>query len=111
MIAIDIDPKKIEIAQNNARIYGVSDRIEFICGDFFALAPFIKADVVFLSPPWGGPKYLHLPTYNLEEMLQPFPLSKLLQYSRKISSNVALYLPRNSNSYNVSLILLNFFLH
>lgn len=42
VIAIDIDPIKIEMAKHNASIYGVSNKIEFICGDFFKLAPFLK---------------------------------------------------------------------
>ncbi|GBL93092.1 Trimethylguanosine synthase [Araneus ventricosus] len=58
VIAIDIDPKKIELAKNNARVYGVEKHIDFIIGDFFSIAPQLKADVVFLSPPWGGPGYL-----------------------------------------------------
>lgn len=56
VIAIDIDPVRLNCARNNARIYGVEDRIEFICGDYMALIPRLKADVVFLSPPWGGNK-------------------------------------------------------
>ena len=35
VIAIDIDPVKIELARHNARVYGVEDRIQFIVGDFF----------------------------------------------------------------------------
>ena len=42
MIAIDIDPVKLHCARHNARIYGVEDRIEFIQGDFFKLAPGLK---------------------------------------------------------------------
>lgn len=51
VIAIDIDPVKIELARHNASVYGVADRIEFIVGDFFQVAPSLKADVIFLSPP------------------------------------------------------------
>lgn len=58
VIAIDIDPKKIEMAKHNANVYGVTDRIEFIVGDYLQLSQRLKADVVFLSPPWGGPEYL-----------------------------------------------------
>ncbi len=55
VIAIDIDPHKIELARSNAAVYGVADRIEFVCGDFFKLVPeLFCADVIFLSPPWGG---------------------------------------------------------
>ncbi|KAJ8974185.1 hypothetical protein NQ317_004864 [Molorchus minor] len=75
VIAIDIDPKKVEMAHHNAQIYGVADKIDFIVGDFFKLAHTLKADVVFLSPPWGGPEYLSVPVYKLEEMLQPQPNS------------------------------------
>ena len=39
VIAIDIDPTKIELARLNAQIYGVADRIEFIVGDFFEVVP------------------------------------------------------------------------
>ncbi len=51
MIAIDKDPQKIALCKNNATVYGVADRIEFIVGDFFEIAKSLKADVVFLSPP------------------------------------------------------------
>lgn len=33
--AIDMDPIKLRCAAQNARVYGVADRISFICGDFF----------------------------------------------------------------------------
>ena len=39
VIAIDIDPDKIEQARHNAAVYGVQDRIEFIVGDFFKVVP------------------------------------------------------------------------
>lgn len=60
VIAIDIDPVRLNCARHNARIYGVEDRIEFICGDYMALLPRLKADVVFLSPPWGGKDFFFL---------------------------------------------------
>lgn len=104
VIAIDIDPKKIELARNNAEVYGVADRIEFIVGDFFHLAPGLKADVVFFSPPWGGPTYRQEVVYDLDSMLQPVPISKLLETGRVISSNIAIFLPKNSNVFLVSFI-------
>ena len=58
VIAIDIDQYKIAMARNNARVYGVEHKIEFIVGDFFQIAPKLTADAVFLSPPWGGPEVL-----------------------------------------------------
>lgn len=38
VIAIDISPERIEMAKNNARVYGIpEDKIEFICGDFLTM--------------------------------------------------------------------------
>lgn len=104
VIAIDIDPKKIEMAKHNASIYGVLDRIEFIVGDFFALASSLKADVVFLSPPWGGPEYLKNDIYDIELALQPKPASDLMKITRQITNNIAIYLPRNSNTHQLVML-------
>ena len=68
VIAIDIDPVKLACARKNAEIYGVADRIEFIQGDFLQLAPHLQADVVFLSPPWGGPEYLSAELFDMRDM-------------------------------------------
>lgn len=83
MIAIDIDPVKIDLARNNAQVYGIADKIEFICGDFLLLAPSLKADVVFLSPPWGGPDYATAEIFDIKTMISPdgYPLQALRVYS------------------------------
>lgn len=103
VIAIDNDAKKIELARNNAAVYGVEDKIEFIVGDFLKLAYKLTADVVFLSPPWGGPSYLTQQVYDLETMLKPVPISDLMAAAHKITRNVAVFLPRNSNTFPVSM--------
>lgn len=79
MIAIDIDPVKIDLARNNAEVYGVADKVEFMCGDFLQLAPVLRADVVFLSPPWGGPDYATAETFDIQTMMSPdgYPLKVL----------------------------------
>ena len=51
VIAIDIDPNKIEQARHNARVYGVQDRIEFIVGDFFKVVPTSSTPFWFLASP------------------------------------------------------------
>jgi len=48
VIAVDIDPQKIDCAHNNASIYGVNDRIDFIVGDFVHIAPHLKV-MLFLG--------------------------------------------------------------
>lgn len=76
MIAVDIDPVRLALAQHNAAVYGVSERIEFIQADFLQVAPCLRADVVFLSPPWGGPEYLSADVFNIKTMMSPdgYPL-------------------------------------
>jgi trimethylguanosine synthase len=54
LIAVDIDPVKIDLARNNAKVYGITDKIEFICRDFLLLAPCLKVDIGFLRLPCGG---------------------------------------------------------
>ncbi|CAG9560977.1 unnamed protein product [Danaus chrysippus] len=101
VIAIDIDPVKIEMAKHNAAVYGVSDRIQFIVGDFFELAHTLTADMVFLSPPWGGPSYSQNTEYCIETMLEPKPASQLMRVARHINTNVTLYLPRNTRTEQI----------
>lgn len=101
VIAVDIDPKKIELARHNAKVYGVADRIQFVVGNFFELAPTLKADVVYLSPPWGGVKYLYETIYDVSVMGGCMEARKLMDAARTISDNIALYLPRTSDLYQV----------
>ncbi|CAL5037224.1 unnamed protein product [Urochloa decumbens] len=93
VVAVEIDPRKVELAAHNARVYGVEDRIEFVVGDFFHLAPSLKADLVFLSPPWGGPSYIQAPVYTLD-MLKPKDGYTTFQAAQKIAPNVIMFLPR-----------------
>ena len=68
VIAIDLDADRLALARHNAQVYGVADRIEFVHGDFLALAPRLRADVVFLSPPWGGPEYADADAFDIDNM-------------------------------------------
>ncbi|XP_060054873.1 trimethylguanosine synthase isoform X2 [Erinaceus europaeus] len=96
VIAIDIDPVKIDLARNNAQVYGIADKIEFICGDFLLLASQLKADVVFLSPPWGGPDYATAETFDIRTMMSPDGF-EIFRLSQKITSNIVYFLPRNAD--------------
>ncbi|XP_073269776.1 uncharacterized protein [Primulina huaijiensis] len=94
VVAIEIDPNKVALALYNAKIYGVEDRIDFIVADFFQLAPFLKGDVVFLSPPWGGPSYKAKENFTLD-LLKPRDGHSLFQVAQAITPNIIMYLPRN----------------
>jgi len=101
VIAIDIDPDKIKMARHNAQIYGVEQRIEFITGNFTELAPQLKADVVFLSPPWGGPNYKKDKHFDINKILEPIGGIGLYNIAAQISQDVAYFLPRNVDTLQV----------
>ena len=70
---------------------------EFIVGDFFQVIPLIyTADVIFLSPPWGGPEYLGAEVYDLQSMI-PMDGIKIFDEALKITENIAYYVPKNTN--------------
>ncbi|XP_032681835.1 trimethylguanosine synthase isoform X2 [Odontomachus brunneus] len=103
VIAIDIDPKKIECARNNAKIYGVEEKIEFIIDDFLKVAPGLEADIVFLSPPWGGPKYSDSSVFDIKTLLSVGG-EKVYKAARRISTSVAYFLPKNVNIKQVRML-------
>lgn len=155
VIALDTSPTRLALARHNATIYGVADRIEFILGDYISFAQSLvdqpptqtnnlpstgsessdsnkrtrkhPIDVVFLSPPWGGPSYLNGSTLDLTtitaqdayaegkeekqhpeftlDCIRPIHGRELFELSRKITKNVAYYLPRNSNLEEIAGLL------
>ncbi|NXT15169.1 TGS1 synthase, partial [Prunella fulvescens] len=96
VIAIDIDPEKLRLARHNAEVYGVAEHIDFLCGDFMALAAGLRADVVFLSPPWGGPDYATADIFDIQTMICPDG------YPFQITNNIVYFLPRNADINQVA---------
>jgi trimethylguanosine synthase len=92
-------------------VYGVADRIEFVVGDFLRLAPSLQADVVFLSPPWGGPQYLNVDAYDIETIMQPVGGTQLHKISLGITENIAYYVPRNINTDQASGAVMGIHVH
>mmetsp|Transcript_16233 Transcript_16233/g.32916 ORF Transcript_16233/g.32916 Transcript_16233/m.32916 type:complete len:252 (-) Transcript_16233:362-1117(-) len=131
VLAIDIDPLKIELTRNNAHVYGVADRIECLTGNALELLPLLhgaldhsrcgpllwvpsftssppclgKVDVIFLSPPWGGPDYIQHQPFLLSEHLQPYRALDLLNLSFQVTPNVAFLVPRNIDLQDLSRLL------
>ncbi|XP_070397860.1 trimethylguanosine synthase isoform X5 [Nothobranchius furzeri] len=96
VLAVDIDPVRLDLARHNAAVYRVSDRIDFLQGDFLQLAPGLRGDVVFLSPPWGGPDYLTSEVFDIRTMMEPDGF-KIFNQAKQISDNIVYFLPRNAN--------------
>lgn len=99
--AIEKDPAVLACAKHNAEVYGVQDMISWYEGDCFSIIEKELADVgeysvIFASPPWGGPGYRSDTVYDLSKM-QPYSLSDILDQFQKLTSEIALYLPRTSD--------------
>ncbi|KAI9433480.1 S-adenosyl-L-methionine-dependent methyltransferase [Lactarius indigo] len=113
VIALDTSPTRLALARHNAALHGVATRIEFVLADFRSFAarlrnpsasPARKIDVVFLSPPWGGPEYLSAAEYHLART-QPEPASELFRLARLLTPNVAFYVPRNTVLTDIAALL------
>ncbi|XP_050540286.1 uncharacterized protein LOC126904923 [Daktulosphaira vitifoliae] len=108
VIAVDIDAKKLEFAKKNAEIYGVSDKIIFIQGNFFEIAETLKKykpQVIVSSPPWGGPSYKKHEVYSLQKhMCNEYEGGgkKLYDQLRSIAPNVALHIPKTTDRKEVN---------
>ncbi|XP_075126618.1 trimethylguanosine synthase [Leptodactylus fuscus] len=101
VIAVDIDPVKLDLAYNNAVVYGVADRIELIRADFMCIARDLKADAVFLSPPWGGPDYVSAETFDIKTMMFSITF-EIFQLSQQITKNIIYFVPRNTDVEQVA---------
>jgi trimethylguanosine synthase len=101
VISIEMDPTRASLLRHNAQVYGVEHLVEVICGDFLQVAPRIRADVVVLSPPWGGPEYSQKETFDVETMggNPELGLSRLLELSFNAMgcSSALVWLPRSSS--------------
>ena len=97
VFAIDIDPKKLEICKNNCKIYNCKDNIHFIEYDFLKIQNYekikVKADYIFLSPPWGGIQYKLSDIYSIKESMTP-DISEIIKVSLKIVKYIMFYVPR-----------------
>jgi len=78
--AIELNRERLAMARHNARIYGVEDRIEFVCGDACRVIPEREADLLFVDPPWGE-------RYNKERVVLEDlpPCQQLLERSSHFS--------------------------
>jgi trimethylguanosine synthase len=57
-----------------------------------------KVDMIFLSPPWGGPEYRNAEIFDLSTVwVSGVTLIHVLNTAMKMCRNVAFFLPRNTN--------------
>ena len=93
VVAIDNNALKLDMARYNAKLFDVDENIEFIHGDCLDILPALKADTVFLDPPWGGTDYARTEKFYLSDF-EPDGRA-LLDLSTSLTPSVVLRLPKN----------------
>jgi hypothetical protein len=104
VLVTEICPDKAYMIRNNARVYGVQDRVEVLVGDAMQVAPRLRpglVDAVLLSPPWGGPEYSKDCMFDVQCMggYPELGVGRLLRMTVGVlgASSVVLWLPRTTN--------------
>ncbi|GIL81482.1 hypothetical protein Vretimale_1017 [Volvox reticuliferus] len=111
VLGVEISPKRVEMARHNAGVYGVEHKCQFLCADFFKVAAGLKVDSLFMSPPWGGPKYQHVNTFDVFFPLVGFNKSLLrlldvtLNCVREQDGVVVAFLPRNTDLQQLAAVV------
>ena len=54
----------------------------------------IKADYIFLSPPWGGMEYKNSYVYSIKKFMTP-DINEIVRVSLSVADNILFFLPRN----------------
>ncbi|GME84502.1 unnamed protein product [Ambrosiozyma monospora] len=108
VIGIDNQQMHLDCTLNNALVYVdsqvLTDKLTLLNGNWGddkderlnVLNESGKIDIMFGSPPWGGPDYTSSEVYDVD-WLAPLPLADLLKSMKKYSRNIVLFLPRNTN--------------
>ena len=93
VVTTDIDAERLAMARENARIYGVAHRITFLNEDVREVMARVRADAVYLDPPWGGAEAAERAGFKLDD----FRLDgrDLLTRSFAITPQVVLSVPPN----------------
>jgi trimethylguanosine synthase len=111
VIANDIDTLKLINAKNNVQIYSVDKRVEFLCCDYEILfdsfmRTSLKPNLIFISPPWGGIQYSRNSNKQDYDLFEKFPINlmEIFKKAIKLTENIVLFLPRNSNLKQICLL-------
>ena len=102
VIAVDIDEERLKKAKDNAWLYGVDKKIEFVLGDVLddSLLSKIKADIVFIDPDWSEDGDCEVHVKDIKETTPPVP-ETFEKIRNNITENIAIKLPKTMNIESV----------
>lgn len=94
---IELNPITFNVLKNNIESLNIQNVI-LKNDNSINLIPFIKSDIVFVDPPWGGTLYKKIKYFNLK--LGKLPISFLINkfYENKTIKYVVLKCPYNINT-------------
>ena len=92
--AIDISKSKLDMCKNNCKVYHCKNNIKFIHSNFLKMKNKIKADYIFLSPPWGGTEYKNSEIYSIKKFMYP-DITEIIRMSLNVANKILFFLPRN----------------
>lgn len=106
--ACEIDGETAALGRHNSRVYGVHSKVDYVHCDCFHFMRSARAraargaNIVFLSPPWGGPRAVKMTKSqgNFTELESLGGLSvttsAMVRAALEIAPVVALYLPKDT---------------
>lgn len=67
----------------------------------------LKADVIYMSPPWGGPEYLDDVSFSIGSICKKkyYGGFSIFDIVKKIAPSIAFHMPKTTNIYEVSFLL------
>lgn len=98
VIASEYDWLRACMCAHNVRVYECRPFVDVVNGDFFEVVEGVRADVVFLSPPWGGPQVNKQPVFRLASM----DGLRIFECARKAAPNIIYYLPRHTSITDIA---------
>ena len=100
VLACECVPSRAQACRHNAAVYGVQARLDVLCADALTLPRTLRpgvADAVFLSPPWGGPRYKQLVPYPLTQV-RPADGFQVFAAAAALAPSIAYYLPVHTDA-------------
>jgi 16S rRNA G966 N2-methylase RsmD len=102
VVVVDISRERLEKARNNARLYNVDKKIEFILGDVLddSLLKRIRADIVFIDPDWSKDGNCEVHVTDINNTIPP--VTEIFQKIKSnITGNIAIKLSKEMNMESV----------
>tara|TARA_B100001248_G_C27398588_1_gene467794 strand:+ start:2129 stop:2770 length:642 start_codon:yes stop_codon:yes gene_type:complete len=82
--SVELNPMHCGALENNLKVYKRSN-VNIICNNYLKVMTTLKQDIIYLDPPWGGPKYSESELVQL--YLGKLDISKIIKqikYNAKI---------------------------